>query len=216
MRIDLHCHTRYSRDCLTTIGALLRWMDRRGLDMAAITDHNTIAGALDFHACAPDRFLVGEEIKTPQGEVIGLFLEEEVPSGLTMQETIDRVRAQGGLVGVSHPLDRLRGEAVGREVLEEIRGELDFVEVFNARMIYAADNDLARELANRWGLPGSAGSDAHAPFEIGQAYVEMPPFEGPSSFLDSLARGQVRGRLSSPLVHFVSRYAKWRRWLGAR
>jgi predicted metal-dependent phosphoesterase TrpH len=215
MRIDLHCHTRYSRDSLTTVEALLRWMDRRGLDMVAITDHNTIAGGLDFQARAPERFLVGEEIKTPYGELLGLFLQEEVPSGLSIQETMARVRAQGGLVGVSHPLDRLRGEAMGLEILKEIHEELDYVEVFNARMSFVEDNRLAQELAASWGLPGSAGSDAHAPFEVGRAYVEMSPFEGPASFLESLARGQVCGRLSSPLVHFVSTYAKWRRRLGA-
>jgi predicted metal-dependent phosphoesterase TrpH len=214
MRIDLHCHTRYSGDSLTTCHALLRWMDRRGLDMVAITDHNTIAGALDFDARAPDRFLVGEEIKTIDGELIALFLREEVPPGLSLQESMARVRAQGGLVGVSHPLDRLRTGGVGREILEDIHEALDFIEILNARTTFSADNDLARELAIRWGLPGSAGSDAHAPFEVGRAYVELCPFEGPSSFLDSLARGRVCGRLSSPWVHLVSRYAKARRRWG--
>jgi predicted metal-dependent phosphoesterase TrpH len=215
MRIDLHCHTRYSPDSLTTFKALLRWMDRRGLDVVVITDHNTVAGALDFHARAPDRFLVGEEIKTVDGELLALFLKEEVPSGLSLQESMALVRAQGGLLGVSHPLDRVRGEGVGREILEEIHEALDFVEVFNARMTFPADNDRAQELAARWGLPGSAGSDAHAPFEVGRAYVELAPFNGPPSFLESLARGQICGRLSSPLVHLVSRYAKARRRLGS-
>jgi predicted metal-dependent phosphoesterase TrpH len=215
MRVDLHCHTRYSGDSLTSCDALLRWMDRRGLEVVAITDHNTIAGALDFYAQAPDRFLVGEEIKTPQGELLALFIEEEVPPGLSLQETIARVRTQGGVVGASHPLDRVRAEAIGREMLEAIHEQLDFVEVFNARTLFPADNRLAQELAAGWGLPGSAGSDAHAPREIGQTYVEMAPFDGPESFLDSLARGQVGGRLSSPLVHFYSNYAKWCKRLGA-
>ncbi len=115
MRIDLHCHTHYSGDSLSTLGAILKRMDDRNLDMVAITDHNTIAGAQAFHAQAPDRFLVGEEIKSRQGEVIGLFLEEEVPAGLTLQETIDRIRDQGGLVGASHPLDSQRSESMGRK-----------------------------------------------------------------------------------------------------
>jgi len=215
MRLDLHCHTRYSGDSLTTLDQLLQRMDRRGLDMVAITDHNTLAGALDFCAWAPDRFIAGEEIKTQRGELLALFLEEAVPPGLSLPETISRVRAQGGLVGVSHPLDRLRSGALGREALDEIHGELDFVEVFNARMTFPADNRLAQELAAGWGLPGSAGSDAHAPFEVGRAYVEMPAFDDPASFLDSLAQGQIQGRLSSPLVHLASTYAKWRNRLGA-
>jgi predicted metal-dependent phosphoesterase TrpH len=216
MRVDLHCHTRYSGDSLTSCDALLRWMDRRGLEMVAITDHNTIAGALDFHGRAPDRFLVGEEIKTPQGELLALFIEEEVPPGLSLQETIARVRAQGGVVGASHPLDRVRAEAMGREVLEAIHEHLDFVEVFNARTTFPADNQLVQELAAGWGLPGSAGSDAHAAREIGRTYVEMAPFSGPGAFLDSLAQGRIGGRLSSPLVHLYSSYAKWRKRLGAR
>jgi predicted metal-dependent phosphoesterase TrpH len=216
MRIDLHCHTRYSRDSLTSFDALLRWMDRRGLDMVAITDHNTLAGALDFHSHAPDRFLVGEEIKTIDGEVIGLFLQEEVPGGLPLEETISLVRAQGGIVGASHPCDRWRDEGMGGETLEAVHEQLDFIEVLNARMIYNGDNLLAQGMAERWGLPGSAGSDAHAPFEVGRAYVEMSAFEGRDDFLECLGRGEVHGRVSSPMVHFVSTYAKWRERLGAR
>jgi predicted metal-dependent phosphoesterase TrpH len=216
MRLDLHCHTRHSRDSLMTYDALLRRMDRRGMDMVAITDHNTIAGALAFHARAPERFVVGEEIKTTCGELIALFLKDEVPPGLSPKETISRVHAQGALVGASHPLDRWRGEALGMENLESIRRELDFLEVFNARMTFSSDNRLAREMAARWGLPGSAGSDAHAPSEVGRAYVDIPTFDGPQDFLDSLSLGQIGGRLSNPFVHFYSTYAKWRKRLEAR
>lgn len=216
MQIDLHCHTHHSPDSLSSIKALLRWMDRRGLDMVAITDHNTMAGALEFHARAPERFLVGEEIKTTQGELLAYFLQEEIPPGLSIEETIARIRAQGGVVGASHPLDRVRREAMGLEVLQQIHTELDFVEVLNARATFVSDNHQAGELAAQWGLPGSAGSDAHAPFEVGSAYVEIPAFDDPSSFVQSLSQGEVRGRLSNPLVHFTSRYAKWRRNLGVR
>jgi predicted metal-dependent phosphoesterase TrpH len=216
MRVDLHCHTCYSRDSLTTYDELLHAMDRRGLDNVAITDHNLIAGAREFYARAPDRFLVGEEIKTTHGEMIALFIQEKIPPGLSPQETIARVHAQRGLIGASHPLDRLRSEALGRRTLEAIHEQLDFLEVFNARISFARDNRLARELAVRWGLPGSAGSDAHAPSEVGRAYVEIPPFDDPASFLDSLAQGQIGGRLSSPLVHFFSTYAKWRKRLGVQ
>jgi predicted metal-dependent phosphoesterase TrpH len=211
MRIDLHCHTRYSPDSLMTFDALLRSMDARNLDMVAITDHNTIAGALEFHTRAPSRFVIGEEIKTRDGELLALFLKEPVSPGLSLAEAIACVRDQGALVGVSHPLDRVRSEAIGRVHLEMIRHDLDFIEIFNARTTFSADNRLARELAVRWGVPGSAGSDAHAPFEVGRAYVEMPPFAGPEDLLDCLAQGQVGGRLSSPLVHLFSAYAKLRK-----
>lgn len=216
MRIDLHCHTCHSPDSLTTFDALLQRMDLLKLDMVAITDHNAVSGALEFHSRAPGRFVVGEEIKTLEGELIALFLEERVPPGLSIPDTIARIRDQGGLVGASHPLDHLRREAIGRERLRAIHTNLDFVEIFNARIVFASDNRAAREMAVRWGMPGSAGSDAHTVFEVGRAYVEMPCFEGPQDFIDCLAQGQVGGRLSSPLVHLVTRYAKWRKRLGAQ
>jgi predicted metal-dependent phosphoesterase TrpH len=214
MRIDLHCHTCYSGDSLTRLDGLLRWMDRKGLDMVAITDHNTVEGARDFCRKAPDRLLMGEEIRTTEGEVLALFVEQHVPPYLSLQETLDRVHAQGGLVGAPHPLDRFRDVAMGRQTLETVRGQLDFVEVLNARVIAHGDNRLAWELAVRWGLAVSAGSDAHAAFEVGRAYVEMPRFEGRHDFVDCLAQAQIGGRESSPLVHFVSTYAKWRKRLG--
>jgi predicted metal-dependent phosphoesterase TrpH len=216
MRVDLHCHTCHSPDSLLTLDALLRQMDRRRIDVVAITDHDTISGALAFHAQAPDRILIGEEIKTTQGELLALFVEDEVPAGLTPDETIERVRAQGGLVGAPHPFDQLRGPGLGQGNLELLHRHLDFLEVFNARVVRAGDNDLARAFAARCGLPGSAGSDAHSPFEVGRAYVEMAPFDSPESFLTSLAQGRVGGRLSSPLVHFYSSYARWRKRLRER
>jgi predicted metal-dependent phosphoesterase TrpH len=216
MRIDLHCHTCYSRDSLTTFESLVHWMDRRGLDIVAITDHNCIAGALEFHSRAPERFIVGEEIKTRDGELIGLFLAEKVPAGLSVADTIACVHDQGGIVGAPHPLDRMRDEAMGRQKLQSVRANLDFIEIFNARVIFPGDNRMAREMAVRWGLPGSAGSDAHAPFEVGRAYVEIPCFDGCQDFLDCLAQGQVGGRESSPFVHFVSTYAKARKRWGAQ
>lgn len=216
MRIDLHCHTHFSGDSLTSFEGLLHWIDRRGLDKVAVTDHNCLEGALEFHDRAPDRIIVGEEIKTASGELIGLFLKREIPPGLPVMETLSLIHEQGGLVGASHPMDRLRSDAVGQEVLESIHKELDFIEIFNARVVFPSDNRRAREMAVRWGLPGSAGSDAHAPFEVGRAYVEMPCFEGRQDFLDCLAQGHVGGRLSTPFVHFVSRYAKARERLGVR
>jgi predicted metal-dependent phosphoesterase TrpH len=215
MRIDLHCHTHYSPDSLITFEALLQQMERRRLDKVAITDHNTIAGALIFQAQAPARFVVGEEIKTSHGEVLALFLQEEVPPGMSLGATIEAVHRQGGLVGASHPLDRLRSEAMGLEALEAIYTQLDFIEVFNARTTFAADNRRAREMAVHWGLPGSAGSDAHTPLEVGRAFVEMPSFQAGADFLDCLTLGQIGGRLSSPLIHFFSVYARWRQRLGA-
>jgi predicted metal-dependent phosphoesterase TrpH len=119
--LELHTHTHYSKDCLTPPEKYIAECRRKGLDRVAVTDHNTTAGAFKLKAMAPDLIIVGEEIKTDSGEIIAYFLTEEVPMGLPVREAIDRVRAQGGIVGVSHPADRLRKEAMGIDRLLPIR-----------------------------------------------------------------------------------------------
>lgn len=216
MKVDFHVHTRYSRDSLTSLETVIETCQRRGLDKVAITDHNTIAGALALREMAHELVVVGEEIKTPAGEFIAYFLEEEIPKGLSLQETIARIRAQGGVVGVPHPLDRLRREAMRWANLMEIIDQVDVLEAFNARTTFPADNRRAEELARQRGLLVTAGSDAHAAGEIGQAYVEMPPFNDKEEFMQSLAQGQIVGRLSAPWIHFTSAYAKLYKSLFAR
>ena len=208
MKVDFHIHTCYSGDSLTSLEEVIEACRRQGIDKVAITDHNTIAGALALQAMAPDLVIVGEEIKTDVGEIIAYFVEEEVPKGLPPQETIARVRGQGGVVGVPHPLDRLRREALGRANLLTVIEQVDLLEVFNARTVFPSDNRRALELARRHGLLATAGSDAHIACEIGHAYVEMPAFNGKEEFLRSLAQGQIVGRLTTPLIHLVSTWAK--------
>jgi predicted metal-dependent phosphoesterase TrpH len=130
-----------------------------------------------------------------------------------VRETIDRVRAQGGVVGVSHPADRLRKEAMGLARLEPIVDRVDMLEVFNARCIYPADNAAARAFAARHGKLGFAGSDAHTLTELGRASVTLPEFDSPQTFLSSLRAATLNTRLSSPLIHFASTWAKWMRRL---
>ncbi len=207
-KVDFHVHTCYSRDSFTSLEAVIEACRKRGLDKVAITDHNTIAGALALREMAPDLVIVGEEIKTEVGEIIGYFLEEEVPKGLPLQEAIRRVREQGGVVGVPHPLDRLRREAIGMTHLLTIIEQVNLLEVFNARTILPADNRRALELARQHGLLATAGSDAHMACEIGHAYVEMPPFNDKDEFLQSLSQGRVVGSLTSPLAHLASTLAK--------
>jgi len=181
---------------------------RKGIDRVAVTDHNAIAGALAAQQIAPELVIVGEEIKTDCGEIIAYFLKELVPPGLPVREAIARVRGQGGVVGVSHPCDSLRREAMGTERLLPIVDLVDALEVFNARCIRPADNDCARAIAQKYGKLMFAGSDAHTARELGQATVHMPPFDSPQSFLTRLAQAEIHARLSSPLVHFASTYAK--------
>jgi len=208
MKVDFHVHTCYSRDSLTSLEAVIEACRKRGLGKVAITDHNTIAGALTLLEMAPDLVIVGEEIKTDVGEIIAYFLEEEVPKGLPLQEAVARVREQCGVIGVPHPLDRLRREAMGLTHLLTVIEQVDLLEVFNARTTFPADNRRALDLAREWGLLATAGSDAHIAWEIGHAYVEMPAFNDKEEFLSSLAQGQIVGRLTTPLVHLASTWAK--------
>jgi len=207
MRIDLHVHTCYSPDSLTSLDAVERWMLRRRLDRVAITDHNTIDGALALQRRLPGAIIVGEEILTTHGEIIGLFLHEEVAPGLPPREAVQRIRAQGGLVYLPHPFDSLRGFDPRGSGPQGILDLIDIVEVLNARTVSATANRRATELATMARRAAGAGSDAHLGCEIGRAWVDLPPFEGPAGLLAALAHGQVGGRRSGPGVHLGSRAA---------
>lgn len=216
-RVDLHCHTWHSWDGLSSPQAVVAMARRRGLHRLAITDHNTIAGALEAHRLAPDLIIIGEEIKTAQGELLAYFVREEVPADLPMDKALRLLRAQGCLISVSHPLDRYRsGSAVGHETLLSLAGWVDAIEVFNSRCLLPADNERAAAVALQLRLPGTAGSDAHAAVEIGRAGLELPPFHDAASLRHSLATARVVGRLSSPGVHAYSVVARWRNDLRAR
>lgn len=211
---DLHTHTCYSRDCLISLPAFLAACRRKGLERVAVTDHGTVEGALRLQEMDPQRIIVGQEIYTTEGELIAYFLTQTVPAGCTPRQAVEQVHAQGGIVGVSHPLDRVRREALGREGVMAILDQLDFLEVFNARCALAADNDAARELAVAAGLPMTAGSDAHALWELGRGTVLIEPFDSPRSLLTNLQTAQINGRRSPLWVHFFSSYARMKRKLG--
>jgi predicted metal-dependent phosphoesterase TrpH len=216
MRVELHTHTHFSRDGLTSPEVFVERYVRAGIDCVAVTEHGNIQGALEVRRIAPFKVIIAEEIKTTEGEIIGLFLKEEVPRDLTPEETVRAIRQQGGLVCVPHPFDRFRFSPLREEALLRIVGEVDIIEAFNARNLLQRDNERAARFAAEHGKLMSAGSDAHTPGEIGLAYVEMPDFEGPQEFLAALAKGRIVGRRASPLVHFLSTLAKVRRRLGWR
>lgn len=216
MKVDMHVHTCYSKDATLSLETIMESCERRGLDGVAITDHNTIAGALALKEIAPFLVIVGEEIDTTKGEILGLFLKEEIPGGLMPEEAMARIREQGGLVGVSHPLDRLRRSAMRQVALLDILDELDFLEGFNSRVTFPSDNRKAQALAQARGLPITAGSDAHTAYEIGRAYLEMSNFNGRDGFLEALKEAQIFGRLSPPWIHLVSTWTKLRRRLSSQ
>jgi predicted metal-dependent phosphoesterase TrpH len=213
IRVDLHNHTHFSPDSILTPEQFIRQARKRRLDLAAITDHNTIRGALAVRELADFPIIVGEEVRSEDGEILGLFLGEDVQRGLSASETIARIKDQGGIVGVPHPFDSLRS-ALREEAIISCIDQIDFVEGLNARMVFSSHNKKARKFAKSRKLPVSAGSDAHSPWEVGRAWVEMPSFDGAHDFVHALREGRLAGKLSTPLVHLISRYAYLRRALG--
>jgi predicted metal-dependent phosphoesterase TrpH len=172
--IDLHCHTSASFDSLAPPRAVVRAADARGLTHLAITDHDRIDGALEARELAPPglRIIVGEEIRTRDGDLIGLFLQRAVPPGLSPGDTIAAVREQGGLVGIPHPFDRFRGSLLQAEAPTAYVDEVDWIEAWNARLV-GRGNNRAAELAIDHGRAGVAVSDAHTALEIGVAYTVL-------------------------------------------
>ena len=156
--------------------------------------------------------IVGEEIKTTHGELIAYYVKEEVPPGLSPQETIRRLREQGAVVAIPHPLDSLRNSAMGMANVMEVIDQVDAIEVRNARCVRPQDNLAALKLAQEHGLLETAGSDAHIPFELGYCYVEMPEFEDDAeSFMDALQSAKPMGKESPFWPHLFSTWAKWRK-----
>lgn len=215
-RVELHCHTHASGDSLADPKRLLAVARGRGIHRLAITDHNTTSGAREAAALDREFVIVGEEILTAKGELLAYFVKEEVPPGLSPEETIARLRTQGAVIAVSHPFDYLRKGAWREADLGAILGQVDALEIFNARTWNAAPNQRAAEWAREAGLPGLGGSDAHAPFEVGAVCTLMEPFTDADSFRRALRGARPEGRRSPPWVHLVSRYASWRKRLTRR
>jgi predicted metal-dependent phosphoesterase TrpH len=204
IKADLHIHTRYSPDSNNSLDDIIRQCLKIGINCLAVCDHGTTEGALKLQAIAPFKVIVAEEILTPHGEIMGMFLKETIPSLITPEETIKRIREQDGLICIPHPFDRFRSSAFQGINLEAIKADIDIIEVYNARTLPFQDRKQALEFAQRYNYKKSAGSDAHSISEIGRTCIEMPDFNDKQGFLIALEQGKINGRSSSPLVHFLS------------
>jgi predicted metal-dependent phosphoesterase TrpH len=194
VRVDMHSHTMWSGDSTTTPDEIRDAVVASGLDVVCITDHNAINGAVELASSLPCRVIVGEELKTHAGEIIGLFLTERVPIGVQPRQAAHLIRAQGGLVYVPHPFDPMRrnlAEPAMRELAAA--GLIDAIEVINAKTSLQSLNERAALFADEHDLAHGAGSDAHVPLALGAAYVEMPDFDGPTDFIAKLRLGRVVG-----------------------
>jgi len=208
LKADLHVHTEYSMDCVMPLEKIINRCLETGINCVTIADHGTIEGALEMQRLAPFTVIVAEEILTHHGEIMGMFLKESIPSGLSVEETISQIRAQGGLVCIPHAFDLFRPSALGGKITEELAEQIDIVEVFNSRSPLLRSSAKAQVFAEKYSLAKSAGSDAHTPDEIGNAYVEMAEFNGKDDFLQALRKGKMYTRRSSYLVHLASNWAK--------
>ncbi len=194
IEVDLHMHTDHSHDCATPVDALLSAARARGLGAIAVTDHNEISGALEAREQARGdglKVIVAEEVKTAdQGEVIGLFIEEKIPRGMTLGETIAEIKRQGGLVYVPHPFDRMHS-VPDYEHLLAVLDDVDAIEVYNPRVAVGRFNEEAVRFAAKYRIPAGAGSDAHVVQGLGSARIRMHDFDGPEEFLESLRDADI-------------------------
>lgn len=204
VRVDMHSHTMWSGDSTTTPDELHESIADAGIDVLCITDHNAIKGAQELADQLPCRVIIGEELRTGPGEIIGLFLSERVPFGIGPDEAARVIRDQGGIVYVPHPFDPMRNNLRERELLQIVdEGLVHAIEVHNSKTSLQSLNQQAADFAAEFDLLAGAGSDAHVPEAIGAAYVEMPDFDGPTEFLAALAQGRIVG-------HHFDRARVWR------
>jgi len=198
-------HTCHSNDSTSSPQKIVQHCLDNGINCLAVTDHDTISGALEMERIAPFCIIVGEEIMTTGGEIIGLFLKDQIAAHQSPEATAAQIRAQGGLVCIPHPFDRFRTHSrIKADALERITSEIDLVEVFNSRTLMLRDSARARQFAREHGFPGTVGSDAHVEREVGRAYVEMPEFNGVEEFKAALRQGKVFTRRTSLIIHFYN------------
>jgi predicted metal-dependent phosphoesterase TrpH len=208
LKADFHIHTKYSMDCKTTPEQLIERCQKMGINCIAVSDHGSAEGGLVLQKMAPFKVIVAEEILTPNGEIMGMFLKETIPTKIPVEEAIARIKAQGGLVSIPHPFDPLRGLKMDKAAVAKLAGQIDLVEVFNARGPFAGPVAKAKALAQAYNLPGTAGSDAHYTFEIGYTYVEMQEFDGKDEFLAALRNATIHRQKASFMVYIRTGWAR--------
>ncbi len=211
LKLEFHCHTNASKDSLTKPEDLIKTARKKGLDRVVVTDHNSILGAIAAQKLDPELIIVGEEIMTTRGELLAAYVQEEIPAGLTPQETIKILKEQGAFISVSHPFDRLRKGAWNEKDLLDIIHQVDAIEIFNARCMNPMFNVQAKRFAEKHHLAGTVGSDAHAAFEVGKSVLLLDQFDGPDEMRKVIKQAKYKTKLSPWWVHLFSRYASMKK-----
>lgn len=214
MRIDLHCHTEASWDCISDIKSFPEELVKKNISVQAITDHNEISGAIELKKIVKSsglsvQIIIGEEVLTSEGEIIGLYLKEKIPGGLTARETVRRIKEQGGLVLLPHGFDKYKRYRLKKKVRDKIVKEIDIVETFNTRVSNKRYNELANEFAKKYQKVESSGSDAHTFKDVGTAWTEVPNeiISGPEDLLEALKKGKPQGKWVHPARAYL--YKMW-------
>ena len=226
---DFHIHTRFSRDSILTEERFIKVAIERGLTHVAITNHNNVEGAIAVRDKVAElgltdklTVILGEEVSTADGEVVGVFLTKTIPRGLSAKETADEIHRQGGLVSIPHPFDPFRASHIKEGPLRNLAdvGKIDMLEVFNCRVTLQRHNQEAAEFAQRYGIPGIAASDSHSSFEVAMAFNAMPAFDSGEELRTSLAENEWHASRSSVFIHATTRWAVWKNmfdaWRGKR
>lgn len=218
--LDMHVHSTCSQDSLVPVNAILRTWETRGI-LSVVCDHNTTRGSEQLAREMRRRGcdipgILAEEIMTSDGEIIGLFLTDEIPPHLSAAETLDRIHEQGGLSLLPHPFCTFRNKSLERALMDSLDARIDLVEGYNGRVIRDDENLLARAYATRNGKPVTAGSDAHTRGELGRTWLEIPPFSTPRELLRSLPEARVYFRPAGMEVHSVMNQSRSTRGTGRR
>jgi len=218
IRFDMHIHSVYSEDSMIPVSRIVECYARSGI-LPLVCDHNSIRGAQMVYdeICAMNTDIpriLAEEIMTSEGEIIGLFLEEEIPPFLSAEETLDRIRDQDALSLIPHPFCSYRSSAIRPDALDTIIDRVDIIEGYNARVIDDRDNLAAREYADRHRKPVSVGSDAHTPAELERNWLTLRPFSTPAEFMRTLPKSRIRYRHMDPSVHTMTRFVRAGRKMG--
>ena len=226
---DFHIHTRFSRDSILTEEKFIEKALERGLTHVAVTNHNNVEGAVAVRDKVAElgltdklTVILGEEVSTADGEVVGVFLEKTIPRGLSANETADEIHRQGGLVSVPHPFDPFRGSHIKEGPLRNLAEsrKIDMLEVFNCRVTLQRHNEEAAEFAKRYEIPGVAASDSHSSFEVAMAFNAMPAFTDADGLRASLLENEWHASRSSVFIHATTRWAVWKNmfdaWRGKR
>jgi predicted metal-dependent phosphoesterase TrpH len=209
---ELHCHTAYSWDCEIPVKEVVRYAVAKGIAVLAITDHNEVDGAFEAQRLAPPelRIIVGEEISTQEGHLIALFITHKIEPHQPAEQTIAEIRKQGGIVLIPHAFDRLRG-GFGEQNLLRLKDKIDFLEVFNARVLFPEDNVRALTFAKEQGMASYVGSDGHTGYEYGNALCGIADYTTKEEFVLALKKARFTTKLSGFTVYVLTEYVKWKK-----